>query len=102
MFLFVVILSIVKLFALLLVAIMLHTKIVSNFVSNDLTKTKKSFDSFKQCLSFPYCSLVLNILTDAVTTSLLRYSLTDDLANLDPLHVPLTQAIPTTPPWLFW
>ncbi len=38
------------------------------------------------------------LLTDAVTTSLLRYSLTDDLANLEPLHVPPTHAIPTTPP----
>ena len=39
-----------------------------------------------------------NTLTDAETTSLFRYSFTDDLANLELLHVPLTQAIPTTPP----
>ena len=38
------------------------------------------------------------LLTAAVTISLVRYSLTDDLANLVPLHVPPTQAIPTTPP----
>ena len=36
-----------------------------------------------------------------MTASFLKYSFTDDLPNLDELQVPLSHAIPTTPPWSF-
>jgi len=55
----------------------------------------------KSCSIPKLCPISCAIIA-AVTTSSLRYSFTDDLPNLELLHVPLTQAIPTTPPWSFW